>query len=361
MSRVRLLVFLLAVLLVPSAVASGTSGIVVSQVYGGGGNAGAPFTHDFVELFNSGSTAVDVTGWTVQYATAAGTSWQATPLTGTIQPGKRFLVQLAGGTTGAPLPTPDATGTTNLSASNGKVALVRGADELACGAAPGSCASSALLEDLVGYGSASDFEGTGAAPAASSTLSVLRAGQGCTDTDVNAADFATGPPAPRSSADAVHLCASEEPPTGAPSASASASVDIEVDPALALSLERATLSFGRTTAGGAPAAISERVTVLSNHPAGYTLAVTRSAFSPADLPIAIQATAPPGGTLGSALGGGAFAAIPIAPSVLAVGTTSSASTGDGDVWPTNVGFVAPFPNVPSGRYTATLTFTVIGR
>lgn len=29
--------------------------LVISQVYGGGGNTGAPFTHDFVELFNRGS------------------------------------------------------------------------------------------------------------------------------------------------------------------------------------------------------------------------------------------------------------------------------------------------------------------
>ena len=30
--------------------------VVISQVYGGGGNAGAPYTHDFVELFNRGTT-----------------------------------------------------------------------------------------------------------------------------------------------------------------------------------------------------------------------------------------------------------------------------------------------------------------
>src|SRR5262249_26279082 len=29
-----------------------TSSVVVSQVYGGGGNTGAPYTNDFVELFN---------------------------------------------------------------------------------------------------------------------------------------------------------------------------------------------------------------------------------------------------------------------------------------------------------------------
>mgnify|MGYP000977711502 FL=1 len=32
--------------------------IVISQVYGGGGNSGAVYTHDFVELFNLGSATV---------------------------------------------------------------------------------------------------------------------------------------------------------------------------------------------------------------------------------------------------------------------------------------------------------------
>src|SRR6266498_848541 len=47
--------------------------IVISQVYGGGGNSGAPFNADFIELFNRGSTAQSVAGWSVQYASATGT------------------------------------------------------------------------------------------------------------------------------------------------------------------------------------------------------------------------------------------------------------------------------------------------
>jgi hypothetical protein len=71
--------------------------LVVSQVYGGGGNAGAQFTNDFIEIFNRGTTAIDVTGWSVQYTSATGTAWQVTPICATgpclIQPGKYFLVQ----------------------------------------------------------------------------------------------------------------------------------------------------------------------------------------------------------------------------------------------------------------------------
>jgi Lamin Tail Domain len=362
MRRVRLLAALLtlAVLVIPAAAGSGTGAIVISQVFGGGGNAGAPFASDYVELFNRSSSAVDVTGWSVQYATAAGTSWSATPLSGSISAGRSYLVELAGGASGAALPAADATGSTNLSATAGKIALVRGAAALTCGASASSCSSAANLEDLVGYGSASDFEGSGAAPAPSSTTAAIRAGQGCTDTDVNSADFATGAPAPHNSASAAHACTGGPPP-GGPTASASASVAVDLNAVLSVSLERASLDFGAAASGSTPSAISERVTVLSNHPAGYALSVQRTAFSPADLPLGIQASAPAGGTLGAGLGGSGFASVPIAPSSLAVGTTAAPTPSSGDVWPTNVGFASALPSVAPGHYAATLTFTVIGR
>ena len=91
-------------LAVPSA-RGASPDVLVSQVFAGGGNAGAPFANDFVELFNRGSTAVDVSGWSVQYASATGTSWQVTALAGSIAPGRHYLVQLAsGGTVGAGAP-----------------------------------------------------------------------------------------------------------------------------------------------------------------------------------------------------------------------------------------------------------------
>ena len=42
--------------------------VVISQVYGGGGNAGATFKNDFIELFNPTGGTVDLTGWSVQYS-----------------------------------------------------------------------------------------------------------------------------------------------------------------------------------------------------------------------------------------------------------------------------------------------------
>src|SRR5207247_3092771 len=180
MHRFLLLALLSTLLLLPSTAGASTSGIVVSQVYGGGGNSGATFQNDFVELFTAGATTVDTSSWTLQYATAAGTSWQTTSLTGTIPAGRYYLVQLASSApVGAPLPAPDATGTSNLAATGGKIALVRGATALTCGATAGSCSADPSVEDLVGYGSASDFEGTGSAPATSSTQAARRASEGC--------------------------------------------------------------------------------------------------------------------------------------------------------------------------------------
>ena len=102
--------------------------------------------------------------------------------------------------------------------------------------------------------------------------------------------------------------------------------------------------------------------MASNHTTGYALTVHRSAFAPADLPLGLSASAPAGGQLGGGLAGGAMAAIPIAPAAdLLIGTTSAPSAPAGDAWATNVGFVSPLPFVTPGHYTATVTFTVIGR
>ena len=349
-----------AVMLAPTA-RGAASDVVVGQLFAGGGNSNAPFANDFVELFNRGATTVDVGNWSIQYASASGTTWQVTTLSGSIQPGRHYLVGLAsGGTNGAPLPTPDATGTSNLATSGGKVALVRGTAPLQCGASAGTCSADATVADLVGYGSATDFEGGGPAPAISNTTAAVRGGDGCTDTEANLADFAAAAPAPRNSATAAAPCSAAPPP--AESVSGNAAVDIDIESVLSIALERPGIGFGRAASGETPTAVSERVTVASNRGAGYALTVHRSPFLPADLPLGLSAAAPSGGQLGGQLASGAIVPIPIAPAAdLLIGTTSAPSAVAGDAWATNVGFVSPLPVVAPGRYTATITFTVIGR
>jgi 2',3'-cyclic-nucleotide 2'-phosphodiesterase / 3'-nucleotidase / 5'-nucleotidase len=183
--------------------------VVISQVYGGGGNSGATYTNDFIELHNRGSSTVNLSGWSVQYAPATGSSWQTTALTGvTLQPGQYYLVQEAAGAGGTTaLPTPDATGSIALSGTAGKVALVADTTALTCGGSAAACASVSSIRDFVGFGStATTYEGSSYAPAPSNTTSVLRASNGCTDTDNNSTDFATGAPAPRNTASAISLC-----------------------------------------------------------------------------------------------------------------------------------------------------------
>ena len=358
MSRPFLLALLVALLLVPAAGGAGASDVVVSQIYGGGGNAGATYRNDYVELFNAGSGTVDLSGWTVQYATAAGTSWQTTALSGTIAPGRHYLVQLASNAdVGAALPPADAIGTSNLGGTSGKIALVRGAAALTCGASAGSCSADPLVADFVGYGGASDFEGTGSAPALSNTTAALRANDGCTDTGDNAADFAAAAPAPRNSASPASSCAGT--PVGP---NGSVNVALDVASVLSVSVDRPSLSFGTFTAGDRPQPLPERVTVSSNNTAGYSLVVARSVFAPADLPLALSATAPAGAEPGAGLGGGALVPIPITPAAaLTVGTKAAPSAASGDVWATSIGFAAPLPLVATGRYTATVTFTAAAR
>jgi hypothetical protein len=350
MKRIHLLVLLSALALplaAGSASGSGSGSLVLAEVYAAGGNSGAAYTNDYVELFNRGASPVAVDGWTLQYASAAGTSWQSTALSGAIPAGGRYLVQLAsGGANGATLPAADATGTSNLAVTGGKVALVDDATALSCGASAGSCSSVSGVEDLVGYGGAADYEGSGAAPAGSATNAVTRT-DSCTDTDDNAADFATAAPDPKNSSAAATACSVTPPPNGA---SASAGVDVDIQPVLSIALDHPTLSFPAAVPGTIPNPQPEDVTVTSNDASGYTLSVHRTAFTPHDLP------------LGIGVGAGILAAVPIAPAAdLSLATASGPSAAGGDIVATSVGFVSPLPVVAAGHYTATLTFTVIGK
>lgn len=188
-----------------------TNGVVISQVYGGGGNSGATLKNDFIELLNAGANPVSLNGWSVQYASATGTSWQVTNLSNVaLQPGQYYLIQQAAGTGGTTaLPTPDAIGTIAMSGTAGKVALVNSTTALT-----GTAATNSAVLDYVGYGAtANAFEGTAAAPAPSNTVAIARGATGCADTDKNSVDFSTAAPAPRNTVTAQTSCSSAPPAT----------------------------------------------------------------------------------------------------------------------------------------------------
>src|SRR6266404_6694182 len=208
--------------------AAASSGIVISQVYGGGGNSGATLKNDFIELFNGGNSTVDISNWSVQYSSANGTSWQVTNLcaggTCTIAPGHYFLIQEAQGSAGTTdLPTPDAVGTISMSATASIVALVNSTTALSA-----SCSLGSSVVDLIGYGSgASCFEGSGAASAPGNTTAESRINNGCTDTDNNSADFVTGAPNPRNSSAPPITCGVSPSPSPTPSPTATPNCGVE--------------------------------------------------------------------------------------------------------------------------------------
>ncbi len=187
--------------------------IVISQVYGGGGLASAGFTHDYIELFNRGTSPVNVNGWSVQYAGATANSWSdltALPNV-TIQPGQYFLIQQGfTGALGGGLPTPDLIANPAINvAYTGKVALVSNTTTLV-----GSCPTGGAIVDFVGYGMfpVNCAEGIRAQFDGTSTQSITRASGGCTENDLNRTDFLLAAAVPRNTASPTFACVS--PTTG---------------------------------------------------------------------------------------------------------------------------------------------------
>jgi len=177
-------ILLIAALTLPLQFAFGQAQIVINEVYGGGGNAGAPLNQDFVEIFNNGVTSIDISGWALQYGSAAGafSTFATVPSLTTLAPGDFYLVSAGPvGGVGSALPTANLAGSsaTNLSATAGKVQLVN---------------TSIAIVDLVGYGATANmFEGA-PAPAPSNTTSINRTLG--VDTNMNNLDFSTAAPTP---------------------------------------------------------------------------------------------------------------------------------------------------------------------
>jgi uncharacterized protein len=176
------------------------AGLVISQVYGGGGNTGATLTNDFIELFNSSNVAINLAGYSVQYAASTGSNWSSTNLTSFfLNPGQYYLIQElqgAGGTQS--LPTPDAIGTIALSATAGKVALVSNTTLIASGTL---CpVGGGSIVDFLGYGSATNCSEGAPTANLSNTTAAFRNNLGFQDTNNNLTDFSIGAPAPRNSA-----------------------------------------------------------------------------------------------------------------------------------------------------------------
>ncbi|MDO7849531.1 choice-of-anchor D domain-containing protein [Hymenobacter sp. M29] len=214
----------LLVMLLPLA---GRAQVVISQIYAGGGSgtAGTTYKRDYVELFNRGATSVDISNYSIQYASATSTtgSYAVNAITATpgtainLQPGQFYTVVLgSAGTAGADIlqgtgagqaDYVTATSSSSLSNTAAKLALTSNSTALGINSGPTPPTSAALV-DFVGFGTtANAYEGTGRAPAPTSTVTALfRAGSGCTDSNDNAADFANGTPVLRNRSTTLAPC-----------------------------------------------------------------------------------------------------------------------------------------------------------
>ena len=195
--------------------------VVISQVYGGGGNSGATLKHDFIELFNAGSSTERIGGWSVQYASATSATWQVTAITPgtTLAAGRYYLIRQAPGTGGTVDVVGDQSALIAMSGTNGKVALTTSTAALT-----GSAPADAL--DIVSYGSSTPTEGTPTG-VLSSTLAAARHSAGCTDSNNNRADFTLVAPAPRNSSTAPAPCAGAPAPAPVPAPLAAAIYTIQ--------------------------------------------------------------------------------------------------------------------------------------
>ena len=185
----------------PAATAPGGGGLVISEAYGGGGNSGATFTHDFIELYNPTGAAISVEGWSVQYRSAGGSSsGQVTPLSGTVPAHAHYLVQEfqgAGGTT--PLPAPDASGTIAMAGGGGQAWLASTTAPLDPAGGDVTVDPDPRIVDFVGFSaSATSFETAAVSTSPSNSTSATRNALGA-DTDSNAADFTIAGPTPTAS------------------------------------------------------------------------------------------------------------------------------------------------------------------
>jgi hypothetical protein len=187
-------IFTLAGLL--SAFAFSNAQIVINEIYTGGGILGATLTNDFIELKNIGSSPASLNGASIQYgpATGAFTQYHTIPNI-TLGAGQTYLIQEGsdgGGIINLLNPNLIVNVVLNFNGANptvgagisigftsGKVALASNTTQVT-----GPTASNVL--DFVGYGSADQYEGAGAAPSPTILNSITRISG---DTNRNNIDF----------------------------------------------------------------------------------------------------------------------------------------------------------------------------
>jgi Lamin Tail Domain len=155
--------------------------------------SGQSATEEFIELYNPNETPVDVTGWKLQYRSAASIgdkTWTTKSTFACLQPTDDCKVAIDGHDTlhlssyesdeqALPL-------SSGMALDGGQVRLLQ----------PSTADRAEEPQDLVGYGASAAFEGTGAAPAPQPGRSIVRkqdATNAYIDTNNNGPDFELAP------------------------------------------------------------------------------------------------------------------------------------------------------------------------
>lgn len=206
----RLALVLVLVLVSGVVWAAPPTNVVISQVYGAGGNSGAVLNADYVELFNPTGSTLTLNNYSIQYASAAGTTIATVttlPATITLAPGQYYLVAASAGTNGAALPaTPDFTGTNiAFGAAAGKIALVSSTTKLSSVCSGTSPTTDPTLVDFVAYGTGTNCSFGSAAPAPSTTTADIRT-NACDVIGNSGTEFKALTPNPHNSSSTPFVC-----------------------------------------------------------------------------------------------------------------------------------------------------------
>jgi len=155
---------------IPAAKAAAANHVVISGIFGGNGATNL-YGSDYVELYNPTDGDVSLGGWSIQYASATGgfTQQLAFQSEQAIKAHGYFLIKLSTTPGGTSLPvSEDLSGSINLSATAGKIALAKVTAGISGVTDPNAV-------DVVGYGTtASGYEGSGPAAAPSATTALMR-------------------------------------------------------------------------------------------------------------------------------------------------------------------------------------------